>query len=100
MPPLTPNEISAYKAQQIPEEVIEVWNLIIAKHFTGASSQFTRVEVVKAIADKMNVDTRTVYDNGWLYIRELYTDAGWEIKLDIPGYNETYEAFYVFCRKS
>lgn len=98
--PISPKEATTQKRQDMPDAVIETWNRLIAKKFNGNNSvTIKQNEIVAALAASNGVDRQTVFDLGWLDIEDLYRSVGWTVEYDKPGYNESYEAFFVFKKK-
>ncbi len=99
MKPISPNEIGALKAKTLPSEVIEAFNELIVKNWSGACAIIKQDEIVKLICAKLKIkpkDRQDVYDNHYLDVEDLYRAEGWRVEYDKPGYNETYEAFFKF----
>ena len=40
-----------------------------------------------------------LFDNHYLDIEPAYRNAGWKVEFDKPGYNETYDSYFVFSKK-
>ena len=86
----------------MPQEVIDAFNELIAESWDGRQAHFTmkvaarRVELKLAGAGMPNVN---VYEKGWLDVEPIYRKAGWVVAFDNPGYNESYEANYIFKKK-
>lgn len=97
--PITPDEVVQKKKENFPEKVIEAVNEIIAEHWNGHSATFTQKHAAARIANKMGVETDTVYKRQWLDFEEIYREAGWKVEYDKPGYNESYEATFAFTKK-
>jgi len=98
--PITPNEVVRLKEKILPNEVFDAFNELIAKKWNGRSSTVLQCEVVKLLKGKMQLeDTSIIFDNNWLDVEPVYRDAGWVVKYDKPGYNESYEASFKFTPK-
>lgn len=95
--PIRPNEVEKAKAQSFPDAVIESFNELIKRHFTGRSATFTQDEVVKLIASK-GLKRKDIFDNHWLDVEPTYRDIGWKVEFDKPGYNEDYDAMFTFTK--
>ena len=54
-------------------------------------------DLVEEIADVMCISRRGIFDLGYLDIEDLYTK--WNVEYDKPGYNESYQAYFIFSRK-
>jgi hypothetical protein len=40
-----------------------------------------------------------MFNKHWFDIEDIYRKAGWAVEFDKPGYNESYESFFVFKKK-
>lgn len=94
------------KVVQIPDEVIEVFNDLIAKHFNGVYATFMQEEAVKLILKKfarkpeMAMVTRDkIFDDKWLDVEDIYRQAGWDVEYDKPAFNESYPASFTFAKR-
>lgn len=94
--PLRPSEVPFWKTQSFPNEVIETWNLIIAKNYDDGFSEVLQSEIVKALADKLDVNSNAIYASKFLNIEDIYREYGWKVTYDKPGYNESYPAKFIF----
>jgi hypothetical protein len=98
--PITPHEVVDAKAKAMPDEVIEVFNELIAKNWNGHQAVIKKGEAVSAIIAALDLEgNREIYDNNWLDVEDIFRKAGWDVKYDKPGYNETYEGYYTFQKK-
>ena len=98
--PISPQDVVELKKSVIlPPKVIEVWNRVIAKNYSGKRSHFTQTEIVSDIAKALEVNGKTIYDNKWLDVEEVYRAEGWKVEYAKPGYNESYEATFTFTHK-
>ena len=103
--PISPKDVLGLKEKVIPFEVIEAFNEMIASKFDGRQSRFVQKDVVKLILKKFDeygnkdagrVGNKRVFDNDWLDVEPLYEKRGWNVEYDKPGYNETYDAMFIF----
>jgi len=99
--PISPNEVSKVKASRIPDDVVESFNELLAKHWNGKSATIKQEEVISLILQKRNLrprggSRRDIFDNKELDIEELFRAEGWQIEYDKPGFNESYEASWTF----
>jgi hypothetical protein len=97
--PITPGEVVLLKGKQIPTGVIRAFNEMIAMRWNGHSATIQQPEIVSAIQAMLNCERDKIFDNGWLEVEEIYREAGWEVEYDKPGYNEYYDAYFVFKRR-
>ena len=106
--PITPKEVVGKKTSGIPDFVLEAFNMCIAKHWDGRSSNFTQNEVVENAIENAppeeqedTVDLRRrIYENRWLDVERIYERAGWKVEYDKPGYCENYEANFTFRKRA
>lgn len=45
---------------------------------------------------KMNISRREVFIMRLLDVEQAYREYGWNVKYDKPGFNESYESFFIF----
>ncbi len=96
--PIKPREVAAVQRSQIPPEVIEVFNELIAKELSSNSAVVQQEDVVKRIVEKMGVERKEIFDGKWLNIEAIFRNAGWKVEYDSPGYSETYGAKFIFTK--
>lgn len=114
--PITPDEVGAKKATQIPSFVIEAFNIEIAKHYDNVSRTATvsQSAILEQIALQVELQFETpedtpvvitsnlkkqVYGNKWLNVEAMYEDAGWKVSYEKPGFNEIGDAYFTFKKK-
>lgn len=102
--PITPKEAANKKKAYIPEPVFEAFNQLIVKNLSGNCAIVSQSQVVSVLCTRVNPITKKVFspdeifENGYLNVEELYSEAGWRVEYDKPGYNEDYGAFFKFSR--
>ncbi len=96
--PIKPKDIAGAKAKSFPPEVIETFNELIAKNFSGGSATVFQKDAVSALVKK-GFKSADIYDNHWLDVEEIFEKSGWVVEYDKPGYCETYDAHFVFKTK-
>lgn len=99
--PITPKEAVEQKVFNIPDEVIESFNELIASNLdSGGSATILQKDVIKLIMSKMpKIKKDTIFKKGWLDVEDLFRKAGWTVSYDKPGYCEDYEASFEFSKK-
>ena len=97
--PIKPKEVQAQREASIPEEVFQVFNDLIKKNWSGYEATVMQHEAAHLICEKLKITSTKLYENGWMDVETAYRKAGWKVVYDKPGYNETYEANYRFCKK-
>jgi hypothetical protein len=93
--PLKPVEVIGKKEKQIPDTVLDTFNMLIAQNFRGGSATILQPDVVAALK-KRGLNIEEVFEKGWLDVEGVYEKAGWNVEYDKPGYNETYDASFKF----
>jgi hypothetical protein len=99
--PISPDEVVKAKGGIIPNFVYQAFNNLIAKYWDGRSAVVKQPEVVGYIVKLCPnaIGRPDVFDKGWLDVEEVYRAAGWKVKYDKPGYNESYDAYFVFSKE-
>lgn len=108
--PMTPDEALEKKQHIVPEFVFEAFNELIARNLDRGYATVKQDDVVALILSKMNPasvtwegmggDRARIFNEHWLDIEPLYEEAGWDVKYDSPGYNESYSATFTFKKRS
>lgn len=98
--PIKPSDVVNAKKTATPDEVIDAFNGLIAEKFSSGSATVTVKEAADRIAHALGVSREQVFDRGWLDVEDIYRKAGWHVDFDKPGYNEDYEAYYVFSKRA
>lgn len=98
--PISPEELDS-REHLIPEQVIAAVNTLLAKNYdqkTG-KAQLRQSDIV-FLAVSLGLKSTDIFNNCWLNFEDLYRRAGWVVKYDKPGYNESYEPVFYFERSS
>lgn len=95
--PISPDEVGQVQRDNIPPEVFEVVNKLIATKWSGSSATIKQEEILEALAE-FGIWRDYAFDRGYLNFEEAYRAQGWKVEYDKPGYNESYGAFFVFKR--
>jgi len=96
--PITPEEACKVKKENIPDAVFTAFNTLIAKNFDSkySAAVVKQKDVVSEIVKNSDITSEEIFNNGYLDIEGIYRKAGWSVKYDKPGYNESYEPFFEF----
>lgn len=94
--PISPAEVEPF----IPDFVIEAFNTLIQKNWNGVEAKVLQAEVVDIISSNSPTDPRpsrrTVFDNHWLDVEDIYRKAGWKVIYVRTSYFETYNPYFLF----
>lgn len=96
MPPIKPSEVNN---KEIPEIVFDSFNELINEKFADGSATVKQAEVVIRMLVK-GLSREDIFEKKWLDIEEHYRAAGWKVKYDKPGFNESGEAYFEFISKT
>jgi len=95
--PFSPDQVADRKSKEIPDYVFDVWDTLIATAWNGSTARVVQNVAIEALLKHTaSGDRKEVFDKGWLDIEEIYRAVGWKVHYDKPGYNETYDAYFVF----
>jgi hypothetical protein len=99
MEPIKPKDVDDAKSEKLPDEVIKVFNDLIVEEWNGYSATIVQNAAAKKISNSMGITLDEVYNRGLLDVEHVFRKAGWNVKYDKPGYNETYEATFEFSKR-
>ncbi len=96
--PIKPEDVGAAKLKHLPPEVIESFNELIARNFSSGSATVLQKDVVSSLVCK-GFKSEDIFENHWLDVEEIFEKNGWKVSYDKPGYNESYDASFMFSVK-
>jgi hypothetical protein len=104
MKPITPDEVINLKENILPDEVIEAFNICIAKNWTGGISLVKQNEVIEIIQELfqnkgITISVDEILKKRFLDVEPIYQSYGWSVFYDKPGYDENYEPSWSFKKK-
>lgn len=94
--PLTPAEVMSSISQVIPDFVIDAVNYLLQKHYRGCTVTILQKDIEAEIKKRKG---GIKFEDWWLDFEPVYEKAGWRVKYDKPGFNETYDASYIFSKR-
>lgn len=97
--PLRPGDIAEDKLKNLPEQVLQSFNELIAENYRDRDAVVRQDAVVTRMIDK-GLLKQDIYDKGWLDVEGIYRLAGWRVRYDKPVYygGEDFEPFYTFSK--
>ena len=100
--PISPEEISDNKEKYIHQTVIKTVNKILKERYNEGSTVNIKIgEITKPFfTAHPEIDREKAFDSKMFDIEDAYRKFGWNVTYDNPGYNESYEGFYKFKKKS
>lgn len=97
---------------ELPKEVTDAFNTLIEEAFDGQEAVIYQGEAVDLILKNFAASDakkygegclprvrQWIFDKGYLNVESHYEAVGWVVDYDKPGYNEDYEAKFIFTVK-
>ena len=102
--PFSPAEARKAKVFFLPKELIQAVNELLAERYKDNGDIRITLKDVKARCRKiLGIDDMFSSDdpmNDWPSsvwdFESAYESGGWKVSYDKPGYNESYDGFYIF----
>lgn len=97
MNPITPEEAAAGQLAQVPPEVIDVFNVLIAENFDGRCARIDQNDVIRAILNREIAATASeVFGRRLLDVEHVYAASGWIVWCDKPALGKIGATYFVF----
>lgn len=95
--PVSPAEVAELKTEQIPEQVFEVFNGLIAQNLHGRYSRVLQKDVLAELEDR-GMNRSEIFEKHWLDVEDSYREVGWKVDYDRPVYwgGENFDAYFEF----
>lgn len=105
--PFSPDDARAAKKTVLPKELLQAVNELLAERYVDHGAIHITLTELKLRCRKLVgydeyasiEDPTKSWPKGVWDFEPVYRDAGWKVNYDSPGYNESYEGFYIFERK-
>ncbi|MBQ7824230.1 MAG: acyl-CoA thioesterase [Bacteroidaceae bacterium] len=97
--PINPNEIINEKIKAIPDQVIRVFNELIARNWNNDRSIVFANEAIEFIKFLTGASKDTIIQNHWLDVEPLYKKNGYEVTYHESQADQYFPSYYEF-RKS
>lgn len=95
--PLSPAEIREYKGEELmPPVIFEVVNTLLADKIGRGGRIVIKQKDILHQLEERGMDPSEVWARGYLDFEPYYQASGWNVRYDKPGYNESYDAHFVF----
>jgi hypothetical protein len=98
--PITPEQAKEKFTKRIPDIIIDAINELIVEHYSPIKRSATvkQDEILDRISDTYS--RRTVFDNNWLDIEDIYREQGWRVRYESPSYGDSdFDAYFEFSEK-
>lgn len=97
--PISPDDIPAAKETVFPPFVYDCFNKCITQKYTNGRATVYLKDVTPLIKDACK-ENNIPFHTDFLNIEEVYRAQGWNVVYDGPAYCESYDAYFVFSKKS
>ena len=97
--PITPKDVESAKTSHTLPLIIEAANELIVEKWNGYNATFTLRELGTRARAKLGMQEDQEFERGQLDIEPIFRKAGWIVEYDRPGYNENYEAHFIFKKR-
>lgn len=77
--PINPNEIIEEKVRAIPEQVVRVFNELIARNWSNDKAIVFANDAIEFIKFLTGASKDTIIQNHWLDIEPLYRKGGYDV---------------------
>jgi hypothetical protein len=95
--PVSPDEIGKKKREIIPQFIFDAFDELIALDYENGRAIVYADDVRSLINTKMPEGVEFNFD--WLNVEDAYEDAGWKVRTDFPGFNESYRGHFIFTKR-
>ena len=110
--PITPDEVVQLKRELIPDQVIDTFNRLIVENWDGYSSTVKQEKVISEIYELYPTELydeeghypdrgtakERIFQKGWLDVEDIFSEAGWKVKYENPGFGDDINAYFEFKR--
>ncbi len=96
--PITPDEVASVKENILPDAMIEAFNEMIARRWSGGKSKFASHEIVSLMKEK-GLSDDDISNNRWRGVLDVFEKHGWDVETDTPSWDENGEETLTFRRK-
>ncbi len=93
--PINAKDARGMQGNNIPDAVIEAFNELILKNLHNHTAIVKQKDVVALIVKK-GIRREDIFENHWLDVEGLFAEYGWKVKYDKPGWDESYDPFFIF----
>jgi hypothetical protein len=100
--PITPAQAGYKKGKTIPDAVFNAFNQLIQEKLGEAGAvTIKQNEVMERILKlQPGLSRQEIFNKHWLDVEPFYRKAGWHVEYDKPGFNESYDAYFVFSARA
>lgn len=99
--PITPDEIVNNLENIIPSSIILAVNQLLIEKYRGNGEVSIKQEdiIERAISIDESLTSNIIFEKKYMDFEDLYRKSGWSVSYDKPGYNENYDAYFIFNKK-
>jgi hypothetical protein len=99
--PISPDEIIQNLDKIIPAAIIQAVNQLLIEKYRGTGEVTIKQKdiVERAVSIDERLTSSIIFEKKYMDFEDLYRKSGWSVSYDKPGYNENYDAFFIFNKK-
>jgi hypothetical protein len=99
--PISPDEIIQNLDKIIPAAIIQAVNQLLMEKYRGTGEVTIKQKdiVERAVSIDERLTSSIIFEKKYMDFEDLYRKSGWSVSYDKPGYNENYDAFFIFNKK-
>ena len=99
--PITPDEIVNNLENIIPSSIILAVNQLLIEKYRGDGEVSVKQKdiIERAISIDESLTSNIIFEKKYMDFEDLYRKSGWSVSYDKPGYNENYDAYFIFNKK-
>jgi hypothetical protein len=106
--PFSPEDAKAAKVHILPKPLLQAINELLAEKYRDKGPIHIKLKDLKARCrrilgvDEMfsGADPVDAWPNSVWDFEPVYRQHGWKVSYDSPGYNESYDGYYIFEKKN
>jgi len=99
MKPIKPGQVKVREVV-IPDSIIGCVNEMISSEWDGKQARIEQKDLLKKVLEKdKTLDSDEIFDKHFFDFEDIFRKCGWVVEYDRPGYNESYEAYFIFRKK-
>lgn len=96
---ISPDDIAIKKAEVLPDQVVEIFNKVIAENWNGHKSYFKVKEILPRLANALDCSSDFIFEKHYLDVEDVYKQKGWTVRYEQPCIGDTFDAFFEFTKR-
>lgn len=98
--PIKPKDIMDNLDDIIHPAIIKAVNYILREQYRGSAVTIKQKDITsKAMEFCPELTSKEIFEKKHMDFESIFEKAGWKVRYDKPGYNESYEPYFEFSAK-